>query len=104
MSDAFRDAELLANAFDNGYSGRMPMDEALRGYEQQRNEAAFPQYDDTCSSAAFNPMPPSAYAFRAAIRDNQELVDQFIGVQFGTVNREEFFSSEAVQRLLRVAR
>ena len=100
MSDAFRDAELLANAIDEGFSGRMPVDEALQGYEQQRNEAALPQYEDTCSSAAFNPIPPSAYALRAAIRGDQELVDRFTGVQFGTVSEEDFFSSEAVQCIL----
>jgi flavin-dependent dehydrogenase len=104
ISDAFRDAELLANALDEGFLGRNPMDKALAAYEQQRNEAALPQYKDTCSSAAFNPIPPSAYTFRAAIRDDQELVDRFMGVQFGTVNGEEFYGSEEVQRILQAAR
>jgi len=40
ISDAFPDAELLADAIDGGSSGRRPLDAALRDYEEQRNAAA----------------------------------------------------------------
>jgi flavin-dependent dehydrogenase len=103
ISDAFRDAELLADAVDDGLAGRKNMDEALRNYERQRNETAMPQYEGACSSAAFEPIPERVYRLRAAVRGDQHLVDQFLGVQFGTVKREEFYSSEAMQRVLQAA-
>ena len=39
ICDALRDAELLAEALDEGLSGRRPMDLALADYERRRNEA-----------------------------------------------------------------
>jgi flavin-dependent dehydrogenase len=39
ISDAFRDAELLAQAVDDGFSDRRPLVEALGDYERRRNEA-----------------------------------------------------------------
>ena len=47
ITDAFRDAELLADAIDAGFSGRKPLDEALADYERGRNEIAEPLYDFT---------------------------------------------------------
>ena len=52
ITDAFRDADLLAEAIDDGFAGRRPLDEALSGYEQQRNEIATPLYEFTCQLAA----------------------------------------------------
>ena len=45
ISDAFRDAEVLANAVDDGLSGRQPMEDALAEYERQRNELAMPGFE-----------------------------------------------------------
>jgi flavin-dependent dehydrogenase len=39
ISDAFRDAELLANAIDDGFSNRRSLAEALGDYERLRDEA-----------------------------------------------------------------
>ena len=44
ITDAFRDAELLVEAIDDGLSGRRPLDDALAGYERRRNEIAEPLY------------------------------------------------------------
>ncbi len=49
ITDAFRDAELLAQAIDDGFAGRRPLEEALASYEQQRNEIATPLYELTTS-------------------------------------------------------
>ncbi|HET6312453.1 MAG TPA: NAD(P)/FAD-dependent oxidoreductase [Chloroflexia bacterium] len=68
VSDAMRDAELLAEAVDAGLSGRLPLDEALAGYERQRNEAARPEYAETCQTASFRPLPRRVYEGRAALR------------------------------------
>ncbi|HEU5320046.1 MAG TPA: FAD-dependent monooxygenase, partial [Methylomirabilota bacterium] len=55
IMDAFRDAELVATAIDDGLAGRAPMEEALAAYEQQRNEAALPAYEVTCKLASLPP-------------------------------------------------
>ena len=100
ISDAFRDAELLAEAIDAGFSGRHPLDGALAGYEQQRNEAARPAYEETCQVASFPTLPPRVYRLRAAIRGNQELCDLMAGVNVGTVPGENFFGLESIQRIM----
>ena len=38
MSDAFQAAELLAEAIHDGLAGHRPIDEALAGYQHQRDE------------------------------------------------------------------
>jgi flavin-dependent dehydrogenase len=66
ISDAFRDAELLAEAIDAGFAGRKPIDEALAGYEAKRNEAARPDYERTI----FTAMLPSKAEMLAAMQAN----------------------------------
>ena len=61
IGDAFRDAELLGGAVDAGLSGRAPLEQALAGYEEQRNAAAFPMYDFTCRLAAFPAPDPALF-------------------------------------------
>ncbi len=51
MSDAFRDAQLLADAVENGLSGRYSLLEALAHYEQRRDEDAAPLYEFNCLMA-----------------------------------------------------
>jgi 2-polyprenyl-6-methoxyphenol hydroxylase-like FAD-dependent oxidoreductase len=51
MSDAFRDAQLLADAVENGLSSRYSLQETLTDYEQRRNEAAQPLYEFNCQMA-----------------------------------------------------
>src|SRR5207237_3127943 len=58
ISDAFRDAELLAEALDAGFSGRRSFDAALGEYEQARNAAAMPVYEFTSQLASLQPPPP----------------------------------------------
>lgn len=45
ITDAFRDAELLAEAIDVGFSERQPLSKALAAYEQRRNTAVMAMYE-----------------------------------------------------------
>jgi 2-polyprenyl-6-methoxyphenol hydroxylase-like FAD-dependent oxidoreductase len=47
MTDAFRDAELLAEAIDAGFSGRQPLTKALADYQRRRDAAVLPMYEYT---------------------------------------------------------
>jgi flavin-dependent dehydrogenase len=72
ISDAFRDAELLADAIDAGFSGRSSLADALSAYEQRRNEIARPAYDQACGAATFV-APPQLLEYRAAMRAAQQV-------------------------------
>ncbi|MEX1255419.1 MAG: NAD(P)/FAD-dependent oxidoreductase [Dehalococcoidia bacterium] len=68
ISDAFRDAEYLTDALDEGFSGKRPLDEALRDYEQRRNKIAEPLYDLTIQLVSGDPPQPEQFlAFGAAM-------------------------------------
>ena len=57
ITDAWRDADLLADAVDDGFSGRKPLEEAMAGYEQARNEIAKPLFDFTTAMASMKGPP-----------------------------------------------
>lgn len=100
VGDAFRDAELLANAIDDGMSGRRGLEEALADYERQRNEATLPDYRMNLDRARFTPMPASERALRAALHGNRHATRQFFLTIEGLAPREAFFGSENMGRLM----
>jgi flavin-dependent dehydrogenase len=77
ICDAFRDAELLADALDDGFSGREPIASALAGYERRRNEATLPDYRQNLQAARFAPLPADVARLRAAVRGNQDATNRF---------------------------
>jgi flavin-dependent dehydrogenase len=100
ITDAFRDAERLADALDDAFAGRLTAEAALAGYEQKRNEAVMALYHMTCDLAKLEPPPPDMQNLFAALRDNEEETGRFIGTIAGTVSIPEFFAPENMQRLL----
>lgn len=52
ITDAFRDAELVAQAVDAGLNGARPMPEALAEYQTKRDAVAKPLYDFTTKLAS----------------------------------------------------
>ena len=96
IGDAFRDAELLAGAIDEGVRGHRPLDDALADYERRRNEAALPLYDFTHELAALEPPTPDMQALFGALRDAPEQTSRFFGVIAGTVPMAEFFARDDV--------
>ncbi len=100
ISDALTGAELLAEAVDAGLSGRLPLDEALAGYQRQRDEAVMPMYDLTVQLAGLQPPPGPMQELFRALRGNQLGIDQFLGTVEGTVPIPEFFAPDNVARIL----
>jgi 2-polyprenyl-6-methoxyphenol hydroxylase-like FAD-dependent oxidoreductase len=99
ITDAFRDAELLADAIDAGLTGQRALDEALAGYERQRNEQAMPIYEFTHQLAGLEPPPPALQELFAALRDDQEQTNRFFGTIAGTVPVPEFFAPENIAQI-----
>jgi flavin-dependent dehydrogenase len=103
ICDAFRDAELLANAIDDGFAGRRAMSDALGDYERQRNEATLPDYRMNLERARFTPMPAEVRRLRAALHGNADATRQFFLVMEGLAPRDAFFSAENMARVMRGA-
>lgn len=100
ITDAFRDAELLAAAIDAGFSGKHALSEALADYERQRNEHVLPMYEFTCQLASFEPPPPHMQQLFGALYGNQTETNRFLGTIAGTVSIQEFLSPQNVGRII----
>ncbi|MDQ4091836.1 MAG: FAD-dependent monooxygenase [Actinomycetota bacterium] len=100
MTDAFRDAELLANAIDAGLSGSEPVLAALADYERTRNAVAGPMYDFTLRLACLEPPPPEQQQLLGSLRDDPEGIAEFLGLMAGSVAIPQFFSPDNINRLL----
>jgi flavin-dependent dehydrogenase len=99
ITDAFSSAEWLAEAIDAGFSGRVPLEQALAGYEQTRNQTELPYFDLTTQLAALAPPPPEVQQLLEALRDNPEQRSRFFGMLAHTVPVPEFFSPENMQEI-----
>jgi flavin-dependent dehydrogenase len=98
--DAFRDAELLADAVHSGITGERPLNDALPEYEQRRNRATLPDYQQNLHMAQFRGLPPDQRALRSAIQGNDEAIrDMYLAVEL-LMPPERFFNPENVQQLL----
>jgi flavin-dependent dehydrogenase len=104
ISDCFRDAELLAEAIDNGLSGRRPIEAALADYERRRNEESMPVYEITLQQVAFEPPPPETIALLAAVARSPEETSRFLGMVSGGTSIAEFMAPENLQRIMAAGR
>jgi flavin-dependent dehydrogenase len=100
VSDAFRDAELLADALGEGWSGTTPMHLALAQYEEQRNRASKDEYQLNLDLAANRPLPETYANLRAAVQGDSQATRQFFLANQGMIPREMFFNDENMQNLL----
>jgi flavin-dependent dehydrogenase len=100
ITDAFRDATLLAEAIDEGFSGRRPLEEALGDYQRRRDGEVQAMYEFTCQWAALEPPSPEMQQLFGALRGNQTEADRFLGTIAATVSIPEFFSPENQRRIV----
>jgi flavin-dependent dehydrogenase len=103
ISDAFRDAEFLAEAIDAGLSGRRPIEEAMADYERLRNEAAMPGYELDCQLASLEPPPLEMQRLFGALHGNREETNRFLGTIFESVPIPEFFAPHNIERIFQAA-
>ncbi|MFB6891036.1 NAD(P)/FAD-dependent oxidoreductase [Kitasatospora sp. NPDC056327] len=98
ISDAWRDAELLADALDQ-VRGGTPREEAMAGYERARNAASEAVYEFTCEAAGFD-LDPMTRRLVEVLASHQEDADRFFGMIAGTVSAGTFFSPENLLAML----
>ena len=103
ITDAFRDAELCANALHQSLSGAGPFDAAMSRYQSTRDEHVLPMYEFTCQFASFAPPPPEMQQFLGAVHGNQAAMDGFARVFAGLTSPADFFSEENARRIAEAA-
>jgi len=80
ITDAFRDAESLALAVNEGLSGRGSLEASLPSHEWRRNETAMPFHDFTCQQATFEPPSAEISALLEALQFSRDDTNAFFGV------------------------
>jgi 2-polyprenyl-6-methoxyphenol hydroxylase-like FAD-dependent oxidoreductase len=104
ISDAFRDAELCANALHESLSDARAFDDAMGEYQTTRDQHVTPTYEFTCDFAKLEPPPPERQQLMGAVYGNQEAMDGFARVVSGVTSPAEFFSEENVGRIFAAAK
>ena len=100
ISDALRDAELLAGAITDGLGGRRSLEAALHDYQGARDRAVKPMYDFTLDVASMAPPKvEQRLLFEALERDPQQ-TQRFLAMLAGALPIGEFFSPSNLRRLI----
>jgi flavin-dependent dehydrogenase len=92
ISDAFRDAELLAGGVVDGRD--------LAGYQAARDAAALPMYEMTLDVASLQPPRPHQRLLLERLAGRPEDTSRFLGAIAGAVPLGEFFGPRNLLRLL----
>jgi 2-polyprenyl-6-methoxyphenol hydroxylase-like FAD-dependent oxidoreductase len=98
IADAFRDAELLADAVSTGF--HRGLDRALARYQRRRDRAARPTYRFTLQLAALAPVGPAERLLFPALARDPADVQRFLGVLTGALPQSAIFSAPKLIRLL----
>jgi 2-polyprenyl-6-methoxyphenol hydroxylase-like FAD-dependent oxidoreductase len=104
ITDAFMDAERLADALDAVFSDRDAYDDAMGAYQSARDEHVMPMYEMTFDFAQVDqPPPPEMQHLLGAVAGNRQAMDDFVSVQAGTLPIPEFFSPDNIGRIIAAA-
>ena len=103
MSDAFIEAEWLAEAIDAGLSGRQDLERALGDVEKARNERVRPMYEFTNELAALEPPDAHMQELFAALRTNQHATNEFLSAITGATSLGAFMSPDNLRRIMGMA-
>lgn len=100
ISNALRDARFLAQAIQRGMSGTLPLEQALAGYEEQRDRTVTALYDFTCDMAKLEPPTDEATELFTALQYSPEDISAYFGIFAGSVSAADFFAPENTQRII----
>lgn len=90
ITDALRDAELLASAVAAGLADG-DMTGFLAGYQRRRDEIELPRYRFAVQLASLAPPPSEQAQLLSAVAADPAGTRQFLGLLAGTVEFEDFF-------------
>jgi 2-polyprenyl-6-methoxyphenol hydroxylase-like FAD-dependent oxidoreductase len=103
MSDAFIEAEQLADAIDAGLSGGDDLEHALAAAHAARDERVRPMYEFTNVLAALEPPPVHMQELFGALRTNQEATNAFLSAITGAAPLGAFMAPENLHRIMTAA-
>lgn len=93
ITDAFLQAQLLADCIGDGLQDPDHLDKALTEFAAQRTEMLVPDYKSTLKTAELNP-PPHHLDMLRAIATSSELSDRYFSTLSGACPVEEFITPE----------
>jgi 2-polyprenyl-6-methoxyphenol hydroxylase-like FAD-dependent oxidoreductase len=100
MQDAFRDAELCANALHEALSGARPYEVAMKDYQTARDAAVLPMYEFTTEIATLAPPSPELATLLGAMPGDQPAMDGFCRMAAGVDSPADFFAEPNVGAIL----
>jgi 2-polyprenyl-6-methoxyphenol hydroxylase-like FAD-dependent oxidoreductase len=103
ITDAFRDAEVVAAALGDVFEGRQSFEAVMSAYQTSRDEQVLPIYGFTTQLATLEAPPPELQQLLGAVSQSQAAMDGFASVTAGTLSPVEFFDPANVGRLLGAA-
>jgi flavin-dependent dehydrogenase len=100
ITDAFRHAELCAEALHRSLSGERSFEDALDEYRSTRDAEVKPMYELTAQFASLEPPPPELQQLLAAVSRSEEAMEDFARVLAGITSPAAFFAEENAGRIL----
>lgn len=100
ITNALRDAELLAGLAGAGLSGAVSLDDALADYEPRRNAVSQPLHHFAQQMAALAPPTDDVIQLFGALAGNQPQIDRYFGLFGQTVSPADFFSPANLQHIM----
>lgn len=100
ITNALRQAQLIADAIDDGLAGRTVLADALSDFERRRNEIEYPYYDFTYEQGTFQPPTPSSNQLFEAIARSSTATNAFLGLFAQTMSPTVFFAPENLASIM----
>jgi flavin-dependent dehydrogenase len=100
ISDAFIDAESLAEALDLAFSGRRPFGRVLAEHHAMRDQRVKPMYDFTGELATLAPPAPPMRQLFEALRGDRESTSAFYSALTGAIPLASFMNPENLGRIV----
>jgi flavin-dependent dehydrogenase len=98
--DAFRDADSVAGALHDVWSGTCTFDAAMTAHHNARDRQVMPIYEFTSQLATLEPPPPELQQLLGRIHGNQAAMDAFVSINAATISPAEFFDPGFLTPLL----
>jgi len=99
ITNALRDADLLAGLLHQGLSGERDLDDALAEFAPRRDAVSVPLHLFSQEMARLAPPTDDVIKLFGALGGNQAQADRYFGVFGQTVSPADFFSDDNLQQL-----
>ncbi len=100
ITDALRDAGLLAEAISTGLGGQPTLQDTLAEYQRRRDAAVTPIYRYTAERARLEPLTSDQWHLLSAVERDQHAADAFVGLTAGTTSFADFFAPDNLAALV----